>query len=89
MKTVREYIDDSKKFVQEHAPVITAVASAVTAVTVIRISREQRSERRHDHKARKHMQRVIGECIDEGRDYTYHPGLGVHIHAAKDTLTID
>lgn len=89
MKTAREYIDSTKKFVKDHAPVVTAVASAVTAVAVVNINRNQRKVIKHDKKTRKHMQHVITQCIDEGRDYTYHPGLGVHIHATQDALTVD
>lgn len=88
MQSVRTRIETGKKFVKENAlPFVTAAATVVTAVVVVKSNRTaMRALDNHDNNMRR-SQSVISQCIEEGRDYDYYPGLGVHVHAAKDALT--
>lgn len=88
MQTVRTRIESGKKFVKENAlPFVTAAATVVTAVVVVKSNRTANQVLNSRDINMRRSQNVISQCIEEGRDFDYFPGLGVHVHAAKDNLT--
>ncbi len=87
MTTMNDYIESGKKYVKDHAaPVITAAAAVVTALTVIGLRHDLNKVVRQDRSDRKADARVVSQCIAESREFDYLPGLGVHVHEAKDNL---
>lgn len=89
MDNIQTRIDNAKKYVKDHAPqVVTAVATTVTALTVIGLRRELHTARKQDVKGRVNDARLIEQLIAEDRDYTYLPGVGVHVHKKTDIPAI-
>lgn len=81
MDNIQERIENAKKYVKDHAPaVVTAVASVATAVTVIAMRHEQKYAYNNFMAGRVSDAKLIEQLIAAERDYTYLPGIGVHVH---------
>lgn len=86
-------IAKTKQFVKEHAAEITAVAAVVIAVSTrgthkdtSRMQKDIRTMRKRsdlDLKNRQRDAKFIEQIIDQNRDYTYLPGIGVHLHPSN------
>lgn len=89
-------IAKTRQFVKEHAAEITAVAAVAIAVAARgtqkdthRMQKDIRNMRKQsdkDLRDRVDNAKFIEQCIKEDRDFTYLPGIGVHLHPLKKSL---
>lgn len=89
LKIVNDVLEAPQKFVKKHSSAITAVAAVVTALTTVRIQRDLQSAGRQINDGLKGDARIVEQCINEERDFTYLPGLGVHVHAKTPTPPVE